>query len=167
MPTTIEVNENANPQGPIGIILDGPNELITLGHSLTSNNPKKRILIDGSTANVYAGGGDKAGDILVRNKDGNERIQMDGQIGDIILQNADCAEEFDISRESTRIEPGTVMVMNSHGAPGIRKLDESKIALRLGSKRKLNSNTFRYRSVRSLKAHLKPGSSTLCKIRKV
>jgi hypothetical protein len=34
---------------------------------------------------------------------------------DIILTNADCAEEFDVAA-ATEVEPGTVMVLNQHGA---------------------------------------------------
>ena len=41
-------------------------------------------------------------------------IHLNGQTGDIILQNADCAEEFDIS-ESEQIEPGSVMVLDRTG----------------------------------------------------
>jgi hypothetical protein len=59
--------------------------------------------------------GRKAGVVLVRNPEGNDSITLDGVSGDIVLANADCAEEFDISSESTGIEPGTVMVMDSHG----------------------------------------------------
>ena len=44
-------------------------------------------------------------------------IQDDGSItipGDIVLANADCAEEFDIE-ESAEVEPGTVMVLGHDG----------------------------------------------------
>jgi hypothetical protein len=44
-----------------------------------------------------------------------ETIHIDGMKGDIILQNADCAEEFDVI--STRgVEPGMVMVIGDDGA---------------------------------------------------
>ena len=37
--------------------------------------------------------------------------------GDLVLQNADCAEDFDIAiTEAEVIEPGTVMVLDQHGA---------------------------------------------------
>jgi hypothetical protein len=39
---------------------------------------------------------------------------LSGEQGDIILQNGDCAEDFDVS-ESTQIEPGTVMVLDQEG----------------------------------------------------
>jgi hypothetical protein len=59
---------------------------------------------------------DNGGEFAVRNKDGNITIKADGDDGDIILQNADCAEEFDISSsELKEIEPGTVMVIGNDG----------------------------------------------------
>lgn len=46
---------------------------------------------------------------------GGWTMMLDADKGDITLQNADCAEEFDISStELTRIEPGTVMVIDSN-----------------------------------------------------
>jgi hypothetical protein len=51
-----------------------------------------------------------------------DSIVLDGQAGDIFLQNADCAEEFDIS-EVDEIEPGTVMVLDQEG-----KLQQSREA---------------------------------------
>ena len=46
------------------------------------------------------------------------RIKGNGDIlatGDIKLQGADCAEEFDLVEAATAIEPGTVMVLNNEG----------------------------------------------------
>lgn len=46
------------------------------------------------------------------------RIRADGTItvpGDIVLQNADCAEEFAI-KDAEMIEPGTVMVLGEEGS---------------------------------------------------
>ncbi len=45
-------------------------------------------------------------------------VQINGKVTvnvDIILANADCAEEFDIA-EATDVEPGTVMVLDQDGA---------------------------------------------------
>jgi hypothetical protein len=46
-----------------------------------------------------------------------ERLEVNGNIatnGDILITNADCAEEFDIY-EADKIEPGTVMVLGNDG----------------------------------------------------
>jgi len=42
---------------------------------------------------------------------GKASIHLDGQSGDIFLQNADCAEEFDLA-QSDAVEPGTVMIID-------------------------------------------------------
>ena len=41
-------------------------------------------------------------------------VLIDGQAGDIILQNADCAEDFDVQAINP-IESGTVMIFNDAG----------------------------------------------------
>jgi hypothetical protein len=52
--------------------------------------------------------------MVLRNDAGDNLIKLDGNSGDIVLNNADCAEDFDISN-STEIEPGTVMVIDQEG----------------------------------------------------
>lgn len=79
--------------GSHSIVLDGHSEQIRLqdsgGRSVTT--------LDGTTGDIYLTSGS---------------IKLDE--GDIILNNADCAEDFDIS-ESEDIEPGTVMVIEEEG----------------------------------------------------
>jgi hypothetical protein len=64
---------------------------------------------------------DKGGSFRVRNKEAQETIRLEGDTGnitcvDVIFQNADCAEEFDISSyELTEVEPGSVMVIDNDG----------------------------------------------------
>jgi hypothetical protein len=61
-------------------------------------------------------GSGKAGVAVIRNPKGDDSITLDGTKGDIVLANADCAEEFDISpSELGQIEPGTVMVLDDVG----------------------------------------------------
>lgn len=54
----------------------------------------------------------------------NGSIRVTGD-GDVILMNADCAEEFDVAGAEL-VEPGTVMVINSDGAlqPGEQAYDK-------------------------------------------
>lgn len=56
------------------------------------------------------------GSIMSPTISAGQTIELDGDKGDITLKNADCAEEFDISSSQlTRIEPGTVMVIDNDG----------------------------------------------------
>jgi hypothetical protein len=71
---------------------------------------------DSNYAALYIGAAGNEGDIIVRDGAGNERIRLDGHTGDIKLQGADCAEEFDVA-EIEKIDPGTVLVID----------DESKL----------------------------------------
>lgn len=105
------------------------------------------ISINSDTGNIFAGGDDSDGDIVLRAGDGRDRIRLDagggnlwlggngvdgdlvlfaadgdnttldkatihlnGSAGDIILRNADCAEDFEIADDEC-VEPGTVMVI--------------------------------------------------------
>jgi hypothetical protein len=53
-------------------------------------------------------------DVVLRNDQGGETIRLDRQAGDIILENADCAEDFDVSDCGTA-DPGSVMVLGDDG----------------------------------------------------
>jgi hypothetical protein len=99
------------------------------------NQPSVRV--DGAQSNLWIGGNDFDGDIVIYPRtvpndaptqmsaihlsgDGSqisirsggvETIKLDGAIGDIILHNADGAEEFDVDDES--VEPGSVLVIEA------------------------------------------------------
>lgn len=90
---------------------------------------KKTIELDGGGGNVWLGGNGKDGDLVIfpsaatdTNNPALASIHLDGQKGDILLKNADCAEEFDVA-ESEGIEPGTVVILDHEG-----KLQQSKEA---------------------------------------
>ncbi|HEY9832619.1 MAG TPA: hypothetical protein V6D26_18690 [Stenomitos sp.] len=90
---------------------------------LRSSSGQDRIRLDAGGGNLWVGGNGAGGDIVLFASGGNNQtlsqatIHLNGDSGDIILKNADCAEEFDVLGE---IEPGTVMVINPEG-----KLQES------------------------------------------
>jgi len=43
---------------------------------------------------------------------GQEAVQLNGGTGDILLFNADCAEEFDLAPDAALVEPGSVVVLD-------------------------------------------------------
>jgi hypothetical protein len=53
-------------------------------------------------------------DVVLQNDGGSETIRLDRQAGDVILQNADCAEDFDVIDCGTA-DPGSVMVLGDDG----------------------------------------------------
>jgi len=59
-------------------------------------------------------GGAKPGLIVLRDKAGSDSLVLDGNTGDIVLQNADCAEDFDVA-DLSEIEPGAVMMLDDEG----------------------------------------------------
>ncbi|AUX40474.1 uncharacterized protein SOCE26_018750 [Sorangium cellulosum] len=48
--------------------------------------------------------------VFVKDRGNTNTIHLDGERGDTILQNADCAEEFDVS-SNVALDPGTVLVI--------------------------------------------------------
>jgi hypothetical protein len=83
-------------------------------------NEKDRIRLISAESGIHLGGNGAYGNLFIYPSDGDNQtrdqatIHLDGQAGDIILQNADCAEDFDVP-EGEEIEPGTVVVINSEG----------------------------------------------------
>lgn len=67
---------------------------------------------------IHLGADAAGGQIRMRGSDPNdpsglaymETILIDGQKGDIVLKNADCAEEFDVAQNDI-IDPGTVVII--------------------------------------------------------
>ncbi len=68
--------------------------------------------VENDTAGIWVGGSGQNGHIVVRDAAGTNMIHLDGKAGDIILANADCAEEFEVVEE---VPPGTVMAIAGDG----------------------------------------------------
>jgi hypothetical protein len=87
------------------------------GGSITIKNPGGTDAIRMATqqrARIEVGESNAPGEIVVRDGQGREQIRIDGTTGDIVLGNADCAEEFPVSDQGL-VEPGTVMILGSDG----------------------------------------------------
>ena len=80
------------------------------------NVDEATIHLDSEDANIWIGGNGVDGDIVlfpsgVKRKALDEAtIHLNGDEGDIILKNADCAEDFEIE-DAAGLEPGTVLVI--------------------------------------------------------
>jgi hypothetical protein len=70
---------------------------------------------DSANAALYVGAAGNEGDIIVRDDNGNDTIKLNGATGDIVLSNADAAEQFDLAA-ACEAPPGTVMVLDDQGA---------------------------------------------------
>ena len=78
----------------------------------------RRIFLDGPGGNVWLGGKGEPGDLMLFHEAENDTtdhtkasVWLSGHNGDIILKNADCAEEFDVAEDD--VEPGTVLVLDA------------------------------------------------------
>lgn len=80
--------------------------------------------VESDRAGIWVGGGGQNGHIVLRNAAGTDTIHLDGKAGDILLENADCAEEFEIA-SGGEMSPGTVMVIDDDGRlqPSARPYD--------------------------------------------
>jgi hypothetical protein len=79
-------------------------------HLRKSTSGQITIGLTADTAKLQLGGGGVDGEVVVRKGDGSTAIHLDGAAGDIVLGNADCAEEFNLTDDDD-VEPGDVVVL--------------------------------------------------------
>lgn len=104
---------------------DGDLVLFSAGEMNRDNFNKASIHLDAKMANIWVGGNGADGDIALFPKGADlagitnpadrakrASIHLDGEAGDIVLRNADCAEEFCVAGFE-QVEPGSVLVIAS------------------------------------------------------
>jgi len=96
-PGYISIRGNRGREDSIRINGLGPNII------LQDNVGKDSLKLDGEARKV-----------IMQDISGKNSIILDGRTGDIMLKNADCAEDFDIV-ELAEAEPGNVMVISEDG----------------------------------------------------
>jgi hypothetical protein len=81
---------------------------------------QETVTLDAFFSNLRMGGNGTDGDILLyagggdRNNNGAATIHLDGEAGDILLRNGDCAEEFDVV-EADSVTAGSVLSLADDG----------------------------------------------------
>jgi hypothetical protein len=81
---------------------------------------KETVTLDATFSNLRMGGNGSDGDILLyagagdRNDNGAATIHLDGEAGDILFRNGDCAEEFDFA-EPDLVQAGSVVALADDG----------------------------------------------------
>lgn len=118
-----------SPDGATTIHLNANNaglRLGTTGHDgdlyVVAADNKTTIHLNADGASMNLGTKNHNGSLTVRDRNDKVTVRLDGQAGDIILSNADCAEEFDMA-DDEEIEPGMVMVLDEES-----RLRPSRIA---------------------------------------
>jgi len=87
---------------------------------LVDGNLRERAILDATFGNLRLGGNGADGDILVYASSGDPRnnaaatIHLDGEAGDILLRNGDCAEDFEVDGGSA-VQPGSVLRIADDG----------------------------------------------------
>ena len=109
VPARIQLTTGGNP-GPV-IRLDGSKNALQFTRA---GFPSDAIVDIKGTGTASFGGFGNKGRVIVRKADGTESVRIDGGTGDVVLANADCAEEFDLVGDD--VEPGTVMVITDDGS---------------------------------------------------
>jgi hypothetical protein len=116
----------ATQPGSIQVLNPAGKPVITLESdpdgNFSINNPlgAATIRLSGKGASGWFGGPGIAGDVLVFGADAkgtnaaDAAVWIKGATGDVVLQNADCAEDFEVE-EHANIEPGVVLSLSEEG----------------------------------------------------
>ena len=87
---------------------------------LLNGQLKETVTLDATFSNLRLGGNGSDGDILLyagagdRNNTADATIHLDGEAGDILFRNGDCAEEFDFA-EPDLVKAGSVVSLAADG----------------------------------------------------
>ena len=107
------------------VYISGDEALIAAGPGAPGGTPgrvrlydgenRQTLLLDAQNALIAAGPGAESGTAgRIQLHDGNNKLSvvLDGAAGDVVLVNADCAEDFDVEGDPG---PGTVVVLTDDG----------------------------------------------------
>jgi hypothetical protein len=103
---TIALNPNGGPDGLLHLL---------------NGQGARTVALSSKGGSGWFGGSGVDGDLLVFSADatGSDAAQaavwIKGSTGDVVLKNADCAEDFEV-QEDAEVEPGTVLSLGDNGA---------------------------------------------------
>jgi hypothetical protein len=103
--------EGDGPSSTTRVFIDGKNGNLTLGGHQTNGD---LFLLDTAGQTRIRLDAQDGGHIKLMAASGELRVHIDGDAGDIVLPNADCAEDFDLAGRQP-CAPGTVMVIDDDG----------------------------------------------------
>ena len=87
---------------------------------ILSAESERVVHLDRTGGLILGGGSNEHGDVFIYNSSGTQTIHLDGEAGDLVLTNADAAEDFYVE-DAARVEPGTVLVID--GEDRLRRSD--------------------------------------------
>lgn len=128
--------------GADAIVLNGATGNLGLGRQgngaslfVKDDSGEDTVVLNGATGSVGIGRDGREGTLFVKNRAGQNTIRLDGQSGDILLSNADCAEDFDLAPDVAAVEPGTVLTIDdqTHLRPADRPYDHRVIGVVSGA----------------------------------
>ncbi|WP_157033735.1 hypothetical protein [Belnapia moabensis] len=107
--------------GRVVFRFNGSDSMLTLGASgnegdlrIKDSNGRDVLRFNALNAMLHLGAEGNEGDLRVRNQNGDEVIRLNGGAGDIVLNNADAAELFDLAHPLVPV-PGTLMALDAQG----------------------------------------------------
>jgi hypothetical protein len=97
-------------------------------------NAQDTIHLRAADAIARVGGKGRDGRIRVCRANNDVSLELNATSGDIILQNADCAEDFDLA-DAAEADPGCVMVLDDQGRlrPSFRAYDSTVVGVVAGA----------------------------------
>jgi hypothetical protein len=97
-------------------------------------NAQDTIHLRASDALARVGGNGRDGRVRVFRANNTVSLELNATSGDIILQNADCAEDFDLA-DAAEADPGSVMVLDDQGRlrPGCQAYDTRVVGVVAGA----------------------------------
>lgn len=88
----------------------------------------RELVLTDNRSNVRVRFDARRGRLELMNASGDVTMTLESQSGDILLSNADCAEEFDVAPDAEEVGPGAVVVLAPDGLRACRRDADRAVA---------------------------------------